>query len=107
MIAMSLYENQVRSRKKSAVQEYAQQAELTPQRFRLRFLGITMEEGLTVLKETEFEAIDPSATLEDAAEILWPPRAIGLRVVDHDGHAVFERLRADRWQGAVHHGQLV
>ena len=70
MIAMSLYENQVRPRKKSAVQEYTQQAELTPQRFRLRFLGITMEEGLTVLKETEFEAIDPSATLGDAAEIL-------------------------------------
>jgi hypothetical protein len=89
-------ENQLRSRKKSAVPEDAQQVELTPQRFRLRFLGITMDEGLTILKETEFEAIDPSATLEDAAEIPWPPRAIGLRVIDRDGRAVFERLRADR-----------
>jgi hypothetical protein len=92
-MVMSLPENQLWLRKKRAVPEYAQQAELTPQRFRLRFLGITMDEGLTILKETEFEAIDPSATLGDAVEIPWPPRAIGLRVVDRHGHAVFERLR--------------
>jgi hypothetical protein len=95
-MTMSLYQNQLRSLKKSSVPEYAQQDELTPQRYRLRFLSITMDEGLTVLKETEFEAIDPSATLKDAAEIFWPPSAIGLRVVDRDGHAVFDRLRADR-----------
>jgi hypothetical protein len=97
VVVMSFSENQLRLRQKRAVPEYAQQGEETPpQRFRLRFLGITIDEGLTILEETEFEAIDVSALIEDAVEIRWPPTAIGLRVVDRNGHAVFERLRADR-----------
>jgi len=67
-----------------------------PQRFRLQFYAVAGERGPSVLVETEIEAADASAAIRAAAEADWPPRAIGLRILDREGREIFERLRADR-----------
>ena len=41
-------------------------------------------------------APDASGAIRAAAEAAWPPRAVGLRVLDLDGREIFERLKADR-----------
>lgn len=65
------------------------------QRFRLQFFGVGADHGPTVLTETEIEAPDASGAIRAAAESNWPARAVGLRVFDLEGRAIFERLKAD------------
>jgi hypothetical protein len=66
-----------------------------PQRFRLQFFGVGPDLGPAVLTETEIEAPDASSAIGAAAGATWPPRAIGLRVLDLEGREIFERLKAD------------
>jgi hypothetical protein len=66
-----------------------------PQRFRLQFFGVGADHGPIVLTETEIQAPDASGAIRAAAEAIWPPQAIGLRVLDLEGQEVFERLKAD------------
>ena len=67
-----------------------------PQRFRLQFFGVGSDLCPAVLAETEIQAADASGAIRAAAEAVWPPRAVGLRVLDLEGREIFERLRADR-----------
>jgi hypothetical protein len=66
-----------------------------PQRFRLQFFGVGPDLGPAVLTESEIQAPDASAAIRAAAEASWPPRAVGLRVLDLEGREIFERLKAD------------
>ena len=65
----------------------------TPQPFRIQFVGATTESGPTILREDEIRASDVSAAIIAAAIASWPPKTIGLRILDHDGHEVFGRRR--------------
>jgi hypothetical protein len=67
-----------------------------PHRFRLQFFAVADDRGPAIVDETELEAANASAAIRAAANADWPPRAIGLRILDREGHEVFERLRADR-----------
>jgi hypothetical protein len=66
------------------------------QRFRLQFFAVADDRGPSIVAETEIQAADASAAIRAAAVADWPPRAIGLRILDHEGREIFERLRADR-----------
>jgi hypothetical protein len=66
-----------------------------PQRFRLQFFGVGANHGPAVLTETEIQASDASGAIREAAAANWPPRAVGLRLLDLEGREIFERLRAD------------
>jgi hypothetical protein len=65
------------------------------QRFRLQFFGVGADHGPAVLTETEIQAADASAAIREAAAAHWPPRAVGLRLLDLEGREIFERLKAD------------
>ena len=67
-----------------------------PRRFRLQFFAVADDRGRSIVAETEIQAADASAAIRAAAGADWPPRAIGLRILDHEGREIFERLRADR-----------
>ena len=64
--------------------------------FRIHFLGAAPDRGPPTLTEVEIEAADVSAAIVAAAKIAWPPRTIGLRILDGEGREVFERKKADR-----------
>jgi hypothetical protein len=66
-----------------------------PQRFRLQFFGVGADHGPAVLTETEIQAADTSGAIRDAIAANWPPRAVGLRLLDLEGREIFERLKAD------------
>ena len=66
-----------------------------PQRFRLQFFGVGADHGPAVLTETEIQAADASVAIREAATTSWPPRAVGLRLLDLEGREIFERLKAD------------
>ena len=66
-----------------------------PQRFRLQFFGVGADHGPTVLTETEIQAADASVAIREAVTTSWPPRAVGLRLLDLEGREIFERLKAD------------
>jgi len=67
-----------------------------PQRFRLQFFAVADGSGPAIVLETEIEAAEASAAMRAAADADWPPRAIGLRILDREGREIFERLKADR-----------
>ena len=65
--------------------------------FRIVFLGRAASEPRpSVLKEVEIQASDLSAAIVAAADIAWPPRTIGLRILDHEGREVFGRQKGGR-----------
>jgi hypothetical protein len=65
------------------------------QRFRLQFFGLGADLGPAILTETEIQAADASSAIREAVEARWPPRAVGLRLLDLEGREIFERLKAD------------
>jgi hypothetical protein len=64
--------------------------------FRIQFLGAALDHGPTTLKEVEIQVADVSAAIIAAASLEWPPRTIGLRILDREGREVFSRQKADR-----------
>jgi hypothetical protein len=66
-----------------------------PQRFRLQFFSLGPDLSPTVLSETETQAADASGAIREAVATNWPPRAVGLRLLDLEGREIFERLKAD------------
>jgi hypothetical protein len=62
--------------------------------FRIQFVCETVEPGPTDLTEREIEAADAPAAIIAAAGIKWPPRTIGVRILDREGHEVFARQKA-------------
>ena len=85
-----------------SVEESEQLAELQrilaakPQQFRLQFFDGAGGPGPHILDENEIWAADVSAAVRVASEVHWPPRTIGLRILDDKGREVFGRQRADR-----------
>ncbi len=66
-----------------------------PQQFRLQYFGASGCQDPDVANEIEIVAEDASEAIRASASKPWPVGAIGLRIVDIDGHEVFERLKAD------------
>ena len=64
--------------------------------FRLQFISLAPDRGPTIVTEVEIQASDASAAIVAAAKIAMPPRTIGLRILDSEGHEVFSRRRGDR-----------
>jgi hypothetical protein len=64
-------------------------------RFRIQFAGASPD-GPSILTEVEIEVVDVSAAIIAAANIAWPPRTIGLRILDSEGREVFSRQKVDR-----------
>ena len=64
--------------------------------FRIQFVCGTADEGPTNLREEQIEVPDAPAAIIAAANIKWPPRTIGVRILDREGHEVFARQKARR-----------
>jgi hypothetical protein len=68
----------------------------TTHRFRIQYVGAAPDGGPTTLKEVEIRVADVSSAIVAAASLEWPPRTIGLRILDHESREVFGRQKADR-----------
>jgi hypothetical protein len=64
--------------------------------YRIQFVCGTVDRGPTNLTEKQIEVADAPAAIIAAASIKWPPRTIGVRILDREGHEVFARQRAQR-----------
>jgi hypothetical protein len=64
--------------------------------FRIQFVGAAVDGRPMTLKEVEVEVADVSAAIVAAANIAWPPKTIGLRILDGAGREVFARQKAGR-----------
>jgi hypothetical protein len=90
------------SRKPRSLSEFRPAEEATHVRpatthpFRIQFVGAAPDRGPTTLREVEIQVADVSAAIIAAANIAWPPRTIGLHILDSEGFEVFGRQRADR-----------
>jgi hypothetical protein len=65
----------------------------TPQPFRIQFMGAGTDSAPSILREDEIRASDVSAAIIAAAIAAWPPKTIGLRILDCEGHEVFGRQK--------------
>jgi hypothetical protein len=61
------------------------------QPFLIQFVCRTPDRGETNVTEQPIQAADTSAAIVAAANTVWPPRTIGLRIFDREGHEVFAR----------------
>jgi hypothetical protein len=66
------------------------------QTFRIQFVCGTADEGPTKLTEEQIEVADTPAAIIAAANIKWPPKTVGVRILDREGHEVFARQKARR-----------
>jgi len=64
-----------------------------PRTFRIQFVCGTADHDLT---EQQVEVADTPAAIIAAANIKWPPKTVGVRILDREGHEVFARQRAKR-----------
>jgi hypothetical protein len=71
----------------------------TTHTFRIQFVGEGPDSGPTTLREVEILVPDVSAAIVAAANITWPPRTIGLRILDDKRREVFKRQKAHRRSG--------
>ena len=67
-----------------------------PRTFRIQFVCGTVDHGATNLTEKQIEVSDAPAAIIAAANIKWPPRTIGVRILDREGHEVFARQKLQR-----------
>ncbi len=59
--------------------------------FRLQFMALTRDDGLTVVGEVGIRASDVSGAIRQTFRVAWPPRAAGFRLIDQEGREVFAR----------------
>ena len=64
--------------------------------FQIQFVGAAPDGGPITLTEVEIQASNVSAAIVAAANIAWPPRTIGVHILDGEGREVFGRQRANR-----------
>ncbi|MGO8919246.1 MAG: hypothetical protein ACLQJR_25370 [Stellaceae bacterium] len=64
--------------------------------FRIQFVGAAPDRGPPSLTEVEIHVADVSSAIVAAANIAWPPRTIGLCILDGEGREIFARQKADR-----------
>ena len=67
-----------------------------PPPFRVQHVGSASGGVRSILKEVDIEASDVAAAIIAASKLEWPPKTIGLRILDREGREVFGRQRADR-----------
>jgi hypothetical protein len=67
-----------------------------PSTFRIQFVCGAADSGPTNLMEKQIHVPDTPAAIIAAANIKWPPRTIGVRILDREGHEVFARQKAQR-----------
>ncbi len=65
-------------------------------KYPIQFLGGGSDRQPTILDEVEVLASDVSTAIREAAHTPWPPRAVGFRIVDHDGREVLGRQEGNR-----------
>ena len=82
-----------------AIEESKRALSATLQPFRIQFVGAAPNRGPTNLTEVEVQVADVSAAIVAAANVAWPPRTIGLRILDGEGREVFRRQKSDRRKG--------
>ena len=63
--------------------------------FRLQFISSASDRGPSVVTEVGIQASDASGAIVAAANVALPPRTVGLRILDGEGHEVFSRRRDD------------
>jgi hypothetical protein len=68
----------------------------TPQPFRIQYIGAGADSDPSLLREVEIRASDVSAAIIAAAASAWPPKTTALRILDREGHEVFERRKGAR-----------
>ena len=64
--------------------------------FRIQLISVAPDRGPSIVTEREIQASDASDAIVAAAKVALPPRTIGLRILDSEGHEVFSRRRGDR-----------
>jgi hypothetical protein len=67
-----------------------------PRTFRIQFVCGTTDCRPTNLMEKQVQVADAPAAIIAAASIKWPPRTIGVRILDREGREVFVRQKARR-----------
>jgi len=65
------------------------------QQFRLRYVRVEGRRGAEVVQEIELHALDASEAIRASTSLPWPRGAAALRILDREGHEIFERLKAD------------
>ena len=63
--------------------------------FRIQFVGAARDGGPITLMEVDIQAADASAAIVAAGYLTWPPRTIGLRILDGEGREVFAREKPE------------
>ncbi len=63
--------------------------------FRIQFVGAAPDDGPITLMEVDIQAADVSAPIVAAPHLAWPPRTIGLRILDGEGREVFAREKPE------------
>ncbi len=92
---------QAASRKPRSLSKYGRADEAThdpadtAHPFRIQFVGAAPDRGPPSLTEVEIHVADVSAAIVAAAEVRWPPRTIGLRILNCEGREVFARQKTD------------
>jgi hypothetical protein len=67
------------------------------EQFRVQFVCAAPECNSLMLKEVGLEAAEVSGAIVAAAKLSFPPKTIGLRILDPDGREVFARWKAGHW----------
>jgi hypothetical protein len=67
-----------------------------PQKFLLQFFGVGPGRRPIIVSEIGIQAIDAEAAIRQSTVAIWPPNAIGIRILNLEGHKVFEELKPDR-----------
>jgi hypothetical protein len=65
--------------------------------FRVQFVCAAPECNSLMLTEVGLEAADVSGAIVAAAKLSFPPKTIGLRILDPDGREVFARRKSGHW----------
>jgi hypothetical protein len=64
--------------------------------FRLQFISSASDRGPSIVTELEIQASDASSAIVAAAKVAFPPRTVGLHILDSEDNEVFSRRRGDR-----------
>jgi hypothetical protein len=67
-----------------------------PQKFQLQFFGVGPGRRPIIVSEIGIQAIDAAGAIRQSTVAIWPPNAIGMRILNPEGHKVFEQRKADR-----------
>ena len=67
-----------------------------PQKFLLQFFGVGPGRRPIIVFEIDIQAVDAPAAIRQSTVAIWPPNAIGMRILNPEGQKVFEQLKPVR-----------